>query len=98
MEKRAFERIPVFLNAMLCYDDSFCDAFIINLSQNGINFIARADLSSGLNIEISIPLKSIELTVPFKIVRISETGIIHFRFGAELLSPSHEYSKFIKGC
>jgi len=96
MEKRVFERIPAFLSAELSYNDYFHDASIINLSQSGIYFIAVAYFSSGLNIDISIPLESTKLKIPFKIVRISETGIKHFfGFGAELLSPSQEYIKFI---
>jgi hypothetical protein len=97
MEKRAFERIPAFLNAKLFYDDSFYDALILNLSQNGIYFSAEEYLLSGLNIEISMPLESTELKVPFKVVRISETNTIYYRLGAELLSPSQEYIKFIHG-
>ena len=98
MEKRVFKRIPAFLSATLFYDDFFYDIRIINLSQNGIFFISNEYLSSGLNIEIYIPLKNTALKVPFKIVRISEIiDNMHFRFGAEILSPSQEYLKFIKG-
>ena len=71
MEKRAFERTPVFFNAILFYDEFFHRAFIINISQKGIYFSSNANLSSGSNIEISMPLESQELTVPFKIIRIS---------------------------
>ena len=95
MEKRAYKRIPAFLNAKLLYDDYFYDALILNLSQNGIYFFAKINLLSGLNIEISMPLESTDLTVHFKIVRISETSITSYRFGAELLIPSQEYIKFI---
>lgn len=95
MEKRAFKRIPAFINAKLFYDGSFCDAIILNLSQNGIYFFTTINLLSGLTIEISIPLDSTDLKVHFKIVRISEEGISSYRFGAELLSPSQEYIKFI---
>jgi len=97
MEKRAFERIPAFLSARLLDNTAFHNALILNLSQNGIYFMAKEYLSSGLNIEISIPLDSTELKVPFKIVRISETDLINFRFGAELLGASQEYIKFING-
>ena len=91
MEKRAFARIPSFLDAKLFYDDYSYDALILNLSQNGIYFSSEAYLSFGLHIKISIPLKTTELKVPFKIIRISETS----RFGAVLLSPSQEYIKFV---
>ena len=97
MEKRAFERTPVFINAMLLYDEFYRGAFILNISQNGIYFSADAKLSSGSNVEISMPIESPELTVSFKIVRISETDMISPRFGAELLHPSQEYIKFIHG-
>jgi len=95
MEKRAFKRIPSFFDVKLFYDDIVYDALILNLSQNGIYFSAGAYLSSGLNIKISMPLECQEVTVPFKIVRMSMIGRISFSCGAELLSPSHEYTKFI---
>ena len=97
MEKRAFERVPSFLDAKLFYDDYSYDALILNLSQNGIYFSVGAYLSTGLNIKISLPLESPEVTVPFKIVRMSMIGRICFSCGAELLSPSQEYIKFVQG-
>lgn len=97
MEKRAFARIPSFLNTKLFYDDYSYDVLILNLSQDGIYFISEAYLSSGSNINISIPLKTTELKVPFKIVRMSTMDLIYLRFGAELLSPSQEYTNFIHG-
>ena len=97
MEKRSFERVPSFLDAKLFYDNYSYDALILNLSQNGIYFVADAYPPSRLNIEISIPLKTTELKVPFKIVRMSKVGTLYSRFGAELLSPSQEYIKFVHG-
>jgi hypothetical protein len=95
MEKRAFERTPVYINAMLLYDEFYHGAFILNISQNGIYFSSNAKLSPGSNVEISMPVESPELTVSFKVVRISETDIISTRFGAELSNKSQEYIKFI---
>ena len=97
MENRAFARVSSFLDAKLFYDDYSSDVLILNLSQNGIYFTADTYLSSGLDIEISIPLETKELKVPFKIVRMSKTGMPYSRFGAELLSPSQEYIKFVQG-
>jgi hypothetical protein len=96
-EKRVFKRIPTFLSTKLFYNFLFYDARIINISQNGIYFLTDAYASFGLNIEISIPLESTEFKVPFKIVRISKTSMPYSGFGAELLSPSKEYTKFIHG-
>ena len=95
MKRRAFARIPSFFNTKLYYDDYSYYALILNLSQNGIYFISDAYLLSGLNITISIPLETTELKVPFKIVRIPTIDSIYRRFGAELLSPSQEYTNFI---
>ena len=95
MEKRAFARAPSFLNAKLFCDDYSYDVFILNFSQNGIFFTTKACLSSGLNIKLSIPLKTTELTVPFEIVRMSKISMLYSGFGAKNLSPSQEYIKFI---
>ncbi|UCE71253.1 MAG: PilZ domain-containing protein, partial [Nitrospiraceae bacterium] len=96
MDKRAFERIPVLLYAQLYCDDSFYDALVLNLSQNGIYFSAEARLSCGLDLYLSIPMESNELRVPFKIIRSSEKGFLYSRFGAELLSPSPHYLTILK--
>ncbi len=95
MEKRAFARIPSFLDAKLFYDDNLYDALILNISQNGINFGVNANLSSGLNVELSLPLETTELRIPFRIVRMSKVDMPYSRFGAELISPSQEYIKFV---
>jgi len=60
-EKRACGRTPVAPKVMICFDDIFYDALILNVSRNGIYFSSNARLSPGLNIEISIPLKKTEL-------------------------------------
>ena len=96
MDKRAFERIPVLLYAQLYCEDSVCDALVLNLSQNGIYFSAEATLSCGLDLDLSIPMESNELRVPFKIIRSSEKGLLYSRFGAELLSPSLDYLSFVQ--
>lgn len=95
MERRTFERIPAFLSGKVLHEDSFHDALILNVSQNGIYFIAKIYLLSGFNIVISIPSDGTEIKVLCRIVRISETGITSFRFGAEIISPSQEYIEFI---
>ncbi len=97
MNRRAFERIPSFMNAKVFYNDLLCDTRILNLSQNGIYFITKEYLASGLNIEISIPFETTDVKVPFRIVRISIIDNIYFRFGAKIVSPSQEYIKLIRG-
>lgn len=97
MEKRAFERVPSFIDAKVFYDENSYGVLILNLSQNGIYFVANAYLPSRLNVEVSIPLETTELKVPCEIVRMSKVGTLYSRFGAKLLSPSQEYIKFING-
>ena len=80
---------------MLYGDELFHGAFILNISQNGIYFGSNAELSSGSNVEISMPIENPALTVHCKVVRISETDMISPQFGAELLNPSQEYIKFV---
>ena len=95
MDKRAFIRVPSFLNGKLFYNDNAYDALILNLSENGIYFCANAHLPSGLNIEISLPVESTELMVSYNIVRMTKIGNLHSRFGAEVSKTSQEYTKFI---
>ena len=94
MEKRAFERIPIHLNVRVHTGDSLHSGLVTNLSENGIYFISGATLSSGLNIEVSIPFKQDVLKVPVKIVRTKKTGYLFDGFAAELLNSSQDYIEF----
>ncbi len=95
MEKRAFERIPIHLNVRVLAGVSLHVGLVTNLSENGIYFISGATLSSGLNIEVSIPFKQDVLKVPVKISRTEKTGFLYNGAGVELLSQSQNYIEFV---
>ncbi len=95
MEKRAFERIPIHLNVRVHNSGSLHNGLVTNLSEQGMYIITGAHLSSGLNIELSIPFKKNHLKVPIKIVRTKKTGYLYDGFGAELSNSSQDYIKFV---
>ncbi len=95
MEKRAYKRIPLHVNVRVLNGGSLHRGLVTNLSENGIYFISGANLSSGLNIEVSIPFNDDQLKVPIKIVRTIETGYLYDGFAAELLSQSQNYIEFV---
>ena len=57
-------------------------------------FITGANLSSGLNIEVSIPSKHDVIKVPIRVIRIEKDNI-YDSFGAELLNPCQDYRDFV---
>jgi hypothetical protein len=91
-EKRTYERIPTHLFVRFLNGDSLHNALLTNLSENGIYFISETYLSSGLNIEVSIPNP---LKVPFKIIRTAKTGCLYDGFGAELSEQLKDYLEFV---
>jgi hypothetical protein len=95
MEKRAYERIPIHLDVRVFSNGSLHNGLITNLCERGMYIITGAHLSSGLNIELSIPFKEDQLKVPVKIVRTKKTGYIYDGFGAELSNSSQDYLNFI---
>ena len=93
-EKRAYERIPTLLDVKVLNGDSLHNGLVTNLSEKDMYFITGANLSSGLNIEVSIPLKEDNLKVPVKVIRIKKDNL-YDGFGAELSSLSQDYIDFV---
>ena len=96
MEKRAFKRIPIHLYIRFFCGDSCHNGLVTNISENGMHFISGADLSSGLNIDISMPLKEESLKIPVRIIRSEKTGNLYDGFSAEISSPLPDYIGFIE--
>jgi hypothetical protein len=94
-EKRSNERIPIHLNVGVVNSDSLHNGLVTNFSENGIYFLSGANLSSGLDIQVVIPLKEDHLNVPVKIIRRAKTGYLYDGFGAELLNSSQDYIEFV---
>jgi hypothetical protein len=94
-EKRGCERIPAQLFVSFFDGDSLRNGFVTDLSSINIYFTTGANLSSGSNIEVLIPLKYENMIVPVNIIRTEKIGNLTNGFGAELLSPSLEYIDFI---
>ncbi len=95
MEKRTYKRIPVQLFITVFNDDYIYDGLMINISESGVYFISRADLSSGSNIQVSIPFEQDILKVSVKIKRVENTYNEYDGFAAELLKSSQDYIRFV---
>ncbi len=93
-KKRAYERIPIFLDIKVLNGDLQHIGLVTNLSENGMYFISGANLSSGLNIEVSIPFKKNYIMVPVKVIRRKKDNI-YDGFGAELTNPYQDYIDFV---
>jgi hypothetical protein len=66
-----------------------------NCSENGMYFMSGANLTTGLDIEVSIPLKEDNLKVSIKIIRSAKTRNLYDGFGSELLNSSQDYIEFV---
>ena len=93
-EKRAYERLPIILDIKVLNSDSPSYGLVTNISENGMYFMTGTNLSSGLNIEVSIPFKEDEVKVPVTVIRIKKDNI-YDSFGAELSSPYQDYIDFV---
>ena len=93
-EKRGYERISTHLDIKVLNGDSKHNGLVTNLSENGMYFISGANLSSGYNIEVSIPFKDNNLKVPVNVIRTKKNGL-YGGFGVKLSSPCQDYIDFI---
>ena len=93
-ENRAYQRMPIHLDINVLNGDSQHIGLVTNLSENGMFFITGANLSAGLNIEVSMTYMEYELIVPVNLIRIKKDNI-YAGFGAKLSSPYQSYIDFV---
>ncbi len=95
MEKRAFQRIPAYLESHCFNIDYF--GTVTNLSEDGM-FIRSQKIIFPLELqfEISIPLKGEILNVPVKVERITKSNKYYDGIGVRLLKQPKNYLKFIE--
>ena len=93
-EKRAYERIPTYLDIKVLNGDFPHNGLVTNLSENGMYFITGANLYSGLNIQVSISIKDDNVKVPVKVVRTKKDNM-YDGYGAELSNPFQDYEDII---
>jgi len=94
MKKRAFERVPVYLESR-CFDiDDF--GTVTNLSENGM-FIRSKKISFPLDaqFEVSVNLKTEQLNIPVRVSRITKSNGYYDGIGVELLRSSNNYLKLV---
>lgn len=94
-EKKGFERIPTHLDIKVLNGDSQHNGLVTNISEYGMYFISGMNLSSGLNIEVSIPFKNDNLKIPVNVIRTKKNGL-YGGFGAKLSSPYQDYIDFVQ--
>lgn len=98
MEKRAYSRIPVELDARFyCCNGTYHSGTITNLSEKGM-FIRTKEMCFPFDsrLEIFIPLKDERLRVPVNLNRIIISPDSDDSIGVELPDPPQEYIEFVK--
>jgi len=95
MQRRAFERIPVYIEVKLFCGFMFFSGVITNLSENGMLINTRICLPFESRFEVLIPIKEEVLKVHCKVTRIVNTGDLYDAMGVELLNPPKKYFEFV---
>ena len=95
MDKRAFERVSVNIEAKFFYGNAIYTGEITNLSENGIFISARLCFHFESRFEILIPVNEEVLKVPVKVSRIIKTDDFCDGMGLELLERPKNYLEFV---
>jgi hypothetical protein len=94
-EKRSYERILTSISIKCINGNSIHEGLVSNISKNGMYFITDANLSLGLNSEVSIPYKEDVLKVPVRIIRTVKGSNFIDGFGVILSSLPKDYLEFV---
>ena len=99
MEKRAYKRIDVIIEARFSADNSYdlnCLGTISNISENGMRIETCINLENNTKAELSIYDNDQVLHVPFKVVRIINDNQFFCAMGIEILKPTPAYLELVK--
>jgi hypothetical protein len=94
MQKRAFERIPVGLEAKFFSGNGIYKGIVKDVSKKGMFINTSTCFPFDTLFEILIPLKEKELRVPVRVVRIVKTDGFYEGMGVDLMNPPSDYMEF----
>ncbi len=95
MRKRAFERIPVNLEAKFsCHHEDYTGK-ITNVSENGMFIQTEMNFPFEPQFEIHILHKGNILKVPVKIARVVKTKNFYDGIGVEIIEQTEGYLEFV---
>lgn len=100
MERRAFKRIPVDIQARLFFGNLVYTGIVTNLSGKGMFIRTRMNFPNDSVLVTSIIINQDTLKLPIRIRRTVKSGNnnVHLDksgIGVELLNPPGEYKRFV---
>lgn len=103
MERRAFKRIPVHLQARLFFGNLVYTGVVTNLSEKGMFISTKMTFPGESVLVTSILINRHTLKLPIKIkrtVKSNNNNVIpgNGGVGVEILEPTDSYKKFIDSC
>lgn len=96
MEKRAYNRISVNLDAKICCGNRSYGGTVTNISEKGM-FISTEEMYFPFDsqMEVVLPFKEQELRIPVSLRRMEMYPDSHDGIGVEFSGISEEYFQFI---
>jgi hypothetical protein len=94
-EKRAYNRIPVYLHLKFFFGNSLCSGTAINLSEKGLCFTTSMFLTPNSKIDIILSNKDTFISIPIRVVWIENTDSFFDTVGVEVLDTSKDYMELI---
>lgn len=96
MEKRAYNRIPVYMEVEFCCGSRVHNGTVMNISEKGM-FISTEEMSFPLESqwEVRLPFKEETLNIPVNLRRMEMSPDSHDGIGVEFIGPSEKYFDFV---
>jgi Tfp pilus assembly protein PilZ len=103
MEKRAFERLPVNLQARLFYGNMVYSGIVTNLSEKGMFISTKMGFFIESALVIVIQLSNNSLKVPIRVRRTVKANrspefAVESGVGVEVFNASQEYLDYVSSC
>jgi hypothetical protein len=96
MEKRAFERIPVSVQANFFYGKTMYSGMVTNISQKGMYIKIDVCPHFESKFELLLPFKDEVLKVPVEVSRSVKIDDACYGMGVEVLNSSQDYLEFVE--
>ncbi len=96
MEKRTYNRIPVYMEVEFSCGNSVHNGTVMNISEKGM-FISTQEMSFPLEsqCEVRLPFKEETLSVPVSLRRMEMSPDSHDGIGVEFIGPLEKYYEFV---
>ncbi|MEW6601375.1 MAG: PilZ domain-containing protein [Nitrospirota bacterium] len=96
MEKRAYKRIPVYMEVEFRCGSRIHNGTVMNISEKGM-FISTTEMSLPLESrwEVRLPYRDVKITIPVSLRRMEMSPDSHDGIGVEFIGRSEEYYEFV---